>query len=95
MRHGALLEAEAVQPVVVGEVSVRGDAERPPGPPGQVSQALGIRWVIVAELLRDGSLGQVVDTAPAGPPDAHGLAGVQQPLGGDLDLRAVPPRARA
>ena len=40
-----------------------------------------------------GALGEVVDPLPAAALRAHHLAGVQQPLHGDLRLGPVPPRA--
>ena len=46
---------------------------------------------VSSSVLRNGALGQVVDAPPAGPPHADRPAGVEQPLGGDLHLRPVPP----
>ena len=47
---------------------------------------------LVEQVLRYDPLRQVVDAPPAGAAHADRAAGVEQPLGGDLHLRPVPPR---
>jgi len=77
--------------LVIGEVSRGNHAQRPAGRRGQVDMAFVICWIGVEQFGRQHSLGQVVDPAPAGPPRADHVPGVQQPLDGDLGVRPVPP----
>lgn len=83
----------ALEAVVVGEVRAGGHAHRGAGLGDQAPRARGVVEVVVEQRLGDGALGEVVDPLPAAAFGADHVAGVQQPLHGDLGLGPVPPLA--
>jgi hypothetical protein len=91
----ALFAGQVVEPVIVDQVGRSDHAERPGGDPGQVRDALEVGRLGAQQSIRQDPLGQVIDPAPARPPDADDLAGVEQPLHRDLDVGPVPPRPAA
>ena len=82
-----------IQPLVVHQVRAGGHAQRPGSHRGEVDQAFGVRRVLAEQFAGQDPLGQVVDPPPALPAHADHVADVQQPLGGDLRVRPVPPGA--
>ncbi len=82
-----------VEPLVLDQVGTGSHAERAGGRADEVGQALRIGRLGLKQFLRNGPLGQIVDAPPASPADADRSTGVEQPLGGDLHLRPVPPGA--
>ena len=88
-----LARAAPAHPLVVDQVGLGGHAQRPARGGRQPDHALLVGGVGGQQLGRQHALGQVVHPAPAGPADAGDLAGVQQPLHGDLGVGPVPPGA--
>ena len=84
-------DVEFLQPEVVGEVGAGGDAKARRRQLNQRDLALIVVEIVVQDVGRNRSFGQVVDASPADATGAGELPAREQELGGRLHLRPTPP----